>query len=245
MNMRIALIACTMLSAAFAGAQNPATPPALGTIVARLGQSESRRTQQLQIYTSRREYHLLSTGLFGRHEASMVVDVTCRGGVKDFTVISETGSRFIISHVFDKLLDSEKEASRNPARIALNSSNYDFEWVGTDNLNGRPAYVLRVKPKTGEKYLYRGKIWVDAADYAVTRIEAEPAKKPSMWIGSTMISHQYDKIGDYWLPTEDDSQSNMRLGGQADLSIRYGQYRLNGSAPLSASRFQPQAVNTQ
>ena len=41
-----------------------------------------------------------------------------------------------------------------------------------------PQYVLNVIPRTDEKFLYRGKIWVDAKDFAVTRIEAEPAKEP-------------------------------------------------------------------
>jgi len=58
----------------------------------------------------------------------------------------------------------------------------------TDGRLDREDYVLNVVPKTGEKFLYRGKIWVDPKDFAVPRIEAEPAKNPSMWIKKTEIN---------------------------------------------------------
>ena len=49
------------------------------------------------------------------------------------------------------------------------------------------------------KYLYR-KNWVDAADFAISQIEAEPAKNPSFWIKKTEIHHRYGKLGEFWLP---------------------------------------------
>ncbi len=39
----------------------------------------------------------------------------------------------------------------------------------------------RVEPQTNNKLLFRGRIWVDAEDFAVVRIEAVPAKNPSFW----------------------------------------------------------------
>ena len=45
----------------------------------------------------------------------------------------------------------------------------------------RPLYVMRVEPLRETKFLYRGTIWIDSQDFAVTRIEAEPAKNPSFW----------------------------------------------------------------
>jgi hypothetical protein len=42
-------------------------------------------------------------------------------------------------------------------------------------------YVLKVKPRTKDKYLYRGRVWVAAQDFAVVRLEAEPANNASFW----------------------------------------------------------------
>ena len=49
--------------------------------------------------------------------------------------------------------------------------------------------MLQVEPKTNSRLLYRGTIWVDADDFAVAKIEAEPAHNPSFWIRGTKIHH--------------------------------------------------------
>jgi hypothetical protein len=92
--------------------------------------------------------------------------------------------------------------------------------------------VLNLVPKTKNKYLYRGKIWVDAKDFAVMRIEGEPAKNPSFWIKKTEVKHRYVKVSDFWLPAENHTESVIRLGGRAVLSIEYRDYKITKAAPL-------------
>ena len=103
----------------------------------------------------------------------MVVAITYHApGTKEFTIESATGSKLIIEKVFKKALQSEKEAleTENQERTALNNDNYIFRMVGYEALSGNARYVLAVEPRTNSKFLYRGTIWVDAADFAVTRI---------------------------------------------------------------------------
>ena len=76
------------------------------------------------------------------------------------------------------------------------------------------------------KLLYHGRIWVDSKDFAVCRIEAEPAKNPSFWIKKTDIHHSYLKVGDFWLPAENQSVSAIRGGGRAVLTIKYQNYEI-------------------
>jgi hypothetical protein len=92
--------------------------------------------------------------------------------------------------------------------------------------------VLSVQPKTPNKLLYRGRVWVNSKDFAVCRIEAEPSKNPSMWIKSTAIHHIYKKLGDFWFPSENESTSTMRVGGHAVLSIKYQNYEILAARPL-------------
>jgi hypothetical protein len=100
---------------------------------------------------------------------------------------------------------------------------------------GGPQYVLNVIPKTKNKYLYEGKVWVDSKDFAVTRIQAEPAKNPSFWIKKSAIEHRYIKVSDFWLPEENHTESWIRLGGKATLSIEYKDYHVLEATPLPAS----------
>jgi len=214
-----------------------------GEIAARLAENNLKRRHQLQSYTGRREYHLLYTGFPGRKEADMVVDVKYEApNNKDFTVVSQSGSRFVANHVFKKLLDTEKEAAeeKNQAETAMSEQNYKFELLGKDEVDGRPAYVMNVEPRISNKLLYRGKIWVDATDFAVARIEAEPAKRPSMWISKTVVHHLYHKVGDFWLPIENESTTDVRLGGRATLSIHYGDYKVVARSKAPESRVSEQ-----
>ena len=73
---------------------------------------------------------------------------------------------------------------------------------------------------------------MNSKDFAVCRIEAEPSKNPSMWIKSTAIHHSYQKFGDFWFPSENESTSTMRVGGRAVLSIKYSNYEILAARPL-------------
>jgi hypothetical protein len=97
------------------------------------------------------------------------------------------------------------------------------------------------------QFLYRGKIWVDAKDFAVVRIEGEPAKNPSFWIKRTDITHSYKKVDDFWLPAENHTQSFIRLGGEATLSIEYQDYKIIKSslADRAKSSHQTKSMRSQ
>jgi len=146
------------------------------------------------------------------------------GSGKTFQVIDESGSHFLLDHVLKKLLETEQGDSRQP-KAALTPSNYDFEFQTKTSDNGRAVYVFAVRPKAKNKLLYRGRIWVDSEDYAVTRVEAQPAENPSFWIKKTDIHHIYAKSGEFWLPETNRSESKIRLGGHALLTIDYGRYQ--------------------
>ena len=104
-------------------------------------------------------------------------------------------------------------------------------------------YVLNLTPRTKNKFLYRGKIWVDAKDFAVRQIEGEPGKNPSFWIKKTEVKHNYAKIGDFWLPAENRTQSVIRLGGVAYLSIEYKDYKSLETKPLPNAKIMEKHEN--
>jgi hypothetical protein len=167
----------------------------------------------------------------------MIVDVKYQApGTKEFTVRSSTGSKLIIDRVFKKLLEAEQEALKADAQThtALNTDNYNFALVGSEDTPAGPVYVLTVEPRTLDKFLYRGKIWVDAKDFAVVRLKAEPARNPSFWTKKSEIEQEYSKVNDFWLPALNRSVSSIRLGGRAELTIEYKSYQITESRPLAS-----------
>lgn len=199
-------------------------------IVATMTLRNRQRTADLRSYVGERYYHLLYKGFPMSKEAEMQVCASfIAPNTKVFSIRSQSGSPFIVNKVLKRLLESEQEAAteEQQKRTALSPDNYQFELLGREpDEPGRP-YILRASPKVDSKFLYRGKVWVDASDFTVTKIEAEPARRPSIWISKTRIRHVYAKVGDFWLPAENHSTTDVRLGGVATLTIRYMHYTIN------------------
>jgi len=218
--------------------ETPSVPLNAEQVGNNLVQKNLERAQALMSYEGTRIYRLDYHGFPGARSAEMVVDVKYQSPAsKEFTIRSETGSKLLIERVFNKLLQSEKEAlaEENQRRTALNSDNYLFTMAGYETTPAGPVYILLVEPRAKNKFLYRGRIWVDANDFAVTRIEGEPAKNPSFWTKDTKIEQIYAKVGDFWLPAMNRSASTIRLGGRASFSIEYKDYQITAATPLIKS----------
>ncbi len=98
---------------------------------------------------------------------------------------------------------SRNRKARSPTtrpKTRMVPENYEFQLIGSEYLQGRPAYVIDAIPQRSDKYLFRGRIWVDAEDFAVARVEGQPAKNPSFWTRSVHFVQQYHKSGAFWFP---------------------------------------------
>jgi hypothetical protein len=131
--------------------------------------------------------------------AEIAVSIKYVSGKKQFVIESSSRSGLIIDKVLKKLLEAEAEATDvdSQRRSALTDDNYRFTLIGYEGGTPEGTYVLRVEPRTEGKFLYRGRIWVDGKDFAVVRLEAEPAKSPSFWIRKAEILQRYKKVGNF------------------------------------------------
>src|SRR5882672_12490354 len=199
--------------------------PTAEEIVTRMGSRDVQRQSSTEGYAGMRRYVLENQKLHKR--AEMLVQVQGdKDGTKHFEVVSEDGWKAAHKHVLHKMLESESETSRPEIRASakLTPENYDFQLVGTEELTGRVAYVLEVRPKRNEKNLFRGRIWVDAEDYALARAEGNPAKKPSFWTKSIHFVQVYEKRGPLWFPLSTQSVTEAHLFGTTDVNIEYFDY---------------------
>jgi hypothetical protein len=213
-----------------ANSTRPPLPP--DQVIRKLVEMNSRRARALSAYEGTRKYRLQYHGLWGSRSAEMVAKLRYRSpGTKEFTIISQSGSTWIVDNIFNGLLQSEKEGAMpdSARRMAVEPANYQFTFIEYDSGPGEPAYLFSIKPRSTYKYLYRGQIRIEGKDFAVARIEGEPARSPSFWMKNTIIEHIYSKIGDFWLPAHDHSVSQVRLGGYADLTIEYSDYKITGA----------------
>ncbi len=203
-------------------------------VVARLTSRNAARAKDLLSFQATRNYQLHYTGFPSPLTAEMQVKVSYTApGTKQFTIESESGSKLLLNRVLHRLLDSEKESGAddaNRAAVAVTTANYAFSLLGCAPGDGRPRYVMQVAPLRDSKYLYRGTVWIDATDFAVTRIEAQPGKNPSFWTKRTAIDHEYQKVDGFYLPALNRTVTDVRMGGKAILTIRYQNYKLTTAA---------------
>jgi len=220
---------------------NLSAPLTADEVMQRVVAMNDVRAKALESYSSVRSYSL-ECHCLSHKQADMTVRVEYRApDKKTFTIVSESGSCSVRSKVFKKLLEAEQESMReeNQQRSAISPENYTFELVDYGKTEASEFYVLNAEPKAKNKFLFRGKIWVDGTEFAITRVEGQPAVNPSWWTLRTDFKRSYQKVGEFWLPASNESQTKVRVLGTADLCIEYGQYeitRVGGIDTLSSLR---------
>jgi hypothetical protein len=214
-------------------------------VIQRVVQMNDMRSKALESYSNIRSYHL-ECHCLSHKKADMIVRTSYQSpDKKEFTIISETGSGTVRDRVFKKLLEAEQESMQedNQKRSAITPENYTFQLSDYQKTDTDEFYVLDAKPRSKNKFLFRGRIWVNAPDFAITRIEGEPAVNPSWWTLKTGFKRRYQKIDEFWLPQSNESETKVRVFGTAVLSIEYRDYEvtLAKSTPVASSMGMPPA----
>lgn len=229
---KISLATCLFLVAPAAqissAQQTTVAPLTADQVVQRMVEKNEQRAQALESYRGTRVYHLEYHGL-GSRTADLVVSMTYRRpDEKKFCILSETGSDLLRGRVLKKLLEAEIEAMQADQRRQreMGPENYEFKLVANGRTSYQEFYVLEVIPRIKNKFLFRGKIWVEAKDFAVARMEGEPAKNPSWWTKRNLIHVTYEKVGEFWLPARNETNTQVRIVGRSLLTITYKDYEI-------------------
>jgi hypothetical protein len=197
-------------------------------LFSRLVKQNGERAHLLKHYTSTREYELRNAK--DQLSARAVVRFEFRApDIKTFQTVSEEGSVWIRKFVFKRLINSEEEAAagREHRDSSITPHNYTFRYLGRQDLDGDPCYVVYATPRRMDKYLFEGQVWIDSRDFAVAKIAGHPAKNPSFWIKNVNWVRRYGKVGGFWLPVKDETLTDVRIFGKKKLIINYQNYVVN------------------
>jgi len=203
-------------------------------LFAKLLECNRARDRQLRQYSVVRTYRVSNDK--GKLYAQEVVRVDYQApDHKGFRTISEEGSGMVRDMVLKRLIESESETSSGRAHhdSAIKPANYEFNLVGEQEVGPYHCLVAEAIPKRRDKYLFEGKVWIDAQDYAIVRIAGQPAKSLSFWVTRADFVRQYQRIGEFWLPAEDNTEVHIRLYGKKILTIDHRDYAINCSGGAS------------
>jgi hypothetical protein len=133
---------------------------------------------------------------------------------------------------------------------------FDFQLIGEETVDGRPAYVLKATPHPGYyghgKYgkmfsKVEGKLWVDKQDFGWIKVDGQVTQSFSMGLfvarvqrGSRIILEQ-TSVGDgVWVPKRLEVRASARILFLKSLDIEriltYSDYRPAADGPYSVSR---------
>lgn len=245
MKYQLVFTALVLLPASsVAAADGPGWLPTAEEIVSRMAAHDLQRQVSIEGYAGMRRY-VLDNHRFHKRAEMLVQVQGDPDGTKHFEVVSEDGWKAAHKHVLSKMLESETDTSRPEmrAKVRLNLENYDFQVVGTELVADRKTYILEATPKRKEKYLFRGRIWVDAEDYALVRAEGYPAKKPSFWTKSIHFVQVYQRNGPLWFPLSTQSVTEAHIFGTTGVTIEYFDYAPKTSHPSGNSVMSANEIN--
>ena len=239
-HLMFSFLVLTLAANAARAAENDALPDGNALAVKLMAQDAQRQVLAAGYHGMRR--YVLDNERMNKH-AEIVVRVDCGAdGIKHFELVSQEGWKGAWKHVISRMIASEAEASGSETKLKTRMSpdNYEFHTVRSALLGDRMAYVVDIVPKRQEERLIQGQAWIDAQDYAVVRIEGEPAKNPSFWVRSVHFVHTYQKSGSLWFPETTQSETEVRIFGETNLTIHYFDYAPNRlPARETASAAQP------
>jgi hypothetical protein len=139
----------------------------------------------------------------------------------------------------------EKERAEERAYLREIPDAFDFRITGTEEISGKPAWVMEATPRAGYKVKdskakiltkIRGRIWIDQAEYRWVKMEAEAIDGLSFGLGlfkiepGGMFRFEQARVNDeVWLPSHIFIRGEGRLAYvkkvRAEVEVTYRDYR--------------------
>ena len=144
-----------------------------------------------------------------------------------------------------RLADYEKSSQRQRAFLKEIPEAYEFRLAGEENIEGRNVYVIEARPRAGYRprdlragilTKFRGRFWIDKAEYQWVRVEAEVIDTVSFGLflarlgKGCRVEFQQARVNDgVWLPRRISVSIDARLALVKKLrreqDITYRNYR--------------------
>lgn len=204
------------------------------TVVHGIDGSVFHRDNNLLGYTVTEHYTVFRSGEKAIPAAEMTVKTTFTRDVgKSYQIESESGSELLRKEVLARVLEDEKTMNEpaNRAQELITLANYRMTVQGREVADGRNCFVVAIEPRRTAPYLFKGKIWVDAENKDIVRLEGVASKGTSMVTGPAQVVRRYAEIAGFPMATYASATVSSWLLGPTRVEIEYSGYAVRQRSP--------------
>jgi hypothetical protein len=222
MNGALIVLICSL---GMAQEPSPSGPMSLDAIIQAVQKAQAA-TRPHASYQVIREYHLFSVK-DSKTDSQVVAEINFRPpAFRDYTIQRSSGSNRgpqIVRRILDREVKATSQDSR--ASSAINSDNYNFNYLGEATLEGELCYVLALKPKRMDDNLISGQAWVDKHSFLIRQVQGEVEKTPSWWLKTVRIKLVFADLDGIWVQKSMEATADVRVVGAHTLTSRILDYR--------------------
>jgi len=211
-------------------------------IIHRIDAAVRMRSESISAYTVHEHYSVYRNGEANPSAEETVRTEYTRATGKHYIPVSQSGSSLIRSAVIGKVLAGEEELNRpaNRDSILITSANYEMHpHPDRVELNGHTCVIVDLKPLRKSPHLFDGKVWIDASDFTIVRLEGTPSQTPSWLVSQSGVSRDYAKVEGFAMAIHAEARAHSFLFGDTLLKIEYTDYNIQlepgKAAPTHAS----------
>jgi hypothetical protein len=203
----------------------------LPSVIAKVDAAVKARVDSIAGYTVTEHYAVYR----GKDETNPAAEMTVRTDYrketgKTYTILSQSGSQFILKHVLGAILDREKEINQPGIREHswLTSANYQMSLKpgGVQQLDGRACLALAISPWHKAPNLIEGTLWVEAKSGSIVRLEGIATQSPSIFTGPAQVERHYVNVNGFGMATHAKAVSDSFLLGRTTITIDYRDYQI-------------------
>jgi hypothetical protein len=203
----------------------------LASVIQLVDAAVKARIDHVASYTVTEHYAVYRNGDEIHPVAEMTVKTDYRQETgKSYTILSESGSGFIRTHVLRTILDNEKQINLPGIREHswFTTANYEMQLKpgGIQLVDGRECLALAISPKHKAPNMIEGTLWVDAKDGTIVRLAGNATQSPSIFTGPAQVSRQYVNVNGFAMATQARAVSDSFLLGRTIVTIDYRNYQI-------------------
>jgi hypothetical protein len=201
-------------------------------VIQGVDRSVANRDDKLLGYTVTEHYTVFRNEDNTHPAAEMTVKTTYAKDVgKSYLIVSESGPELLQKEVLGRALENEKILNQpaNRGEELITSANYEMTVEGEEALDGRDCFLLAITPRRSSPFLFKGKIWVDAGNEDIARLNGVAAKSASVLTGPAQLERRYGEVDGLPMATHASATVSSWLLGPTRVEIEYSGYTITRS----------------